>query len=188
MINSWEAKTMFEFTIVLSIAVLMATAHAETYTWTDEQGGFHATDDISQVPEKYLQSPQQPSKEQPVEAEWVPYGYSSKHRKNYYNKRSVVKTGNVVTVTTKETYDPPENSRIRNEAGVYSKIATVEIDEMINCREQTWKVLARRYFGKQGEPLDSVTEWYATFPPDELSVISESNPKAVALYKEVCTR
>jgi hypothetical protein len=188
MTKPWKAEIIFGFMIVVSITVLMAAAHAEMYTWTDKQGNFHATDDPTQVPEEYRQSSEPPSNEQPVEADWVPYGYSSKQRKNYYNKRSIVKTGNVVTVTTKMIYDPPENSGIRKEGGPYFKIASVEIDAMIDCREQTWKVLARRYFGNQGEPLDFVTEWYATLPPDEILVISDSNPKAVALYKEVCTR
>jgi uncharacterized protein DUF4124 len=51
----WSNEIMIRFNVTIFaviLAVSFSIAHAETYTWTDEQGTIHFTEDPGRVPEK----------------------------------------------------------------------------------------------------------------------------------------
>lgn len=45
---------MRRFLLLTGFMVVAAVAHAATYEWTDSQGGIHFTDNLDNVPAKYL--------------------------------------------------------------------------------------------------------------------------------------
>jgi len=57
--------------------LIISIAHAQTYSWTDENGNVRFADDFSQVPEKHKKSavPVGPTKErkEQLEREWADY-------------------------------------------------------------------------------------------------------------------
>ncbi len=173
--------------VTLSLFVLSTTAtQAALYTWVDEEGIFHSSDDFSKVPEKYQKVPEQQDDEKPVEADWIPLGQAYGRMKKYYDRRSIEKVGNTITITTRTIYKPPQNSGLRDSSGEYLKIATIETDELLNCRDRTWQVLDRRYYGKEGQSLDLLKKHDASPQPSEPMVISEHDYFAAALYRELC--
>ncbi len=173
--------------MTLSLFVLSTTsAQAALYTWVDEQGVFHTSDDLSKVPAKYQKVPEQQDDGKPVETDWIPLGKAYDRMKKYYDRRSIEKVGDTFTITTRTIYEPPQNSGLRDSSGEYLKIAIIETDELFNCRDRTWQVLDRRYYGKEGQSLDLLKKHDTSLEPSEPMVISERDYFAAALYRELC--
>jgi hypothetical protein len=183
---TWTSGFATLFALIAMNFILFAvSAHAGIYTWTDEQGILHITDDPSNIPEKHRAAPAQEETEPPIVAEWVLYGQNLPGLKTYFDKNSLVKSGHKVTVRTKMVNKPPSNTGFSDTSGGQIRIATIELSERVDCREQTWKVLDRWYFDPEGKELTKLRE-SDQIPEEE--IMASQHPLSAELYRSLCAR
>ncbi len=181
------------FSIYLAVSFFLVcpiAGSADFYSWVDEQGTFHATDDMSQVPKKYLKTDQQLSGKVMTTAsdEWVLFLDVSSSLKYLYNRQTLIQTNDLVSVTFQSVYEPPKETGLRDENGASLLISIIQIDEIINCSEQAARMTDRRYYDKEGREIALLKKRDLLLPQAETIKITGSDPPLKALYKTICSR
>lgn len=179
----------YRLLLAASIAMCLSTfadsAYAGLFTWVDDKGVVHITDDPTGIPEKSRSAAEIREAEPQDVEEWVPYGENLPGSKWYFDKGHLVKKGHTVTVRTKTVNEPPQNTGIFDGSGGKIRIAFMRLLEQIDCREQTWKLLDRWYFDPEGKELTILRE---TDQRPEASIMASQHPLAAALYRSICVR